>query len=161
MLNIRITTPIPSLEEYLDKVREHILESARKALADLATECDNLARNRGEQESFRNVTGNLRSSIGAVVYDHGVEYFSTPFAQVLGGSLGSAMGREAARSLAARYTDCICMVMVAGMDYAERVEQLSSKDVVESARIHAETVVQQRLEEAVMKAEDEIRTWRV
>ena len=160
MLKIVCNTSVKEIEAFLRRASDHIMECMKKALADLVREADEKARNRGWEESFRDVSGNLRSSIGGAVYDHGKVYFSTEFATVLGGSTGSARGRSMVQELAGQYSDCIAMTMVAAMDYAEIVEARDSKDVLESTRIWAESVVMQRLEEAKEKAIREINTWR-
>lgn len=149
------------IASFLQRASEHITECMRQALADIVREADEKARNRGWDESFHDVTGNLRSSIGGAVYDHGKVYFSTEFAQVLEGSTGSARGRSMVQSLAGQYSDCVAMTMVAAMDYAETVEARDSKDVLESTRIWAESVVRQRLEDAKEKAIREINTWKL
>lgn len=161
MLRIVCKTPVSEIASFLRRASDYITECMKQALADLVREADEKARNRGWDESFRDVSGNLRSSIGGAVYDHGKVYFSTEFATVLGGSTGSARGRGMVQGLAGQYSDCVAMTMVAAMDYAEIVEARDSKDVLESTRIWAESVVRQRLEEAKEKAIREINTWKL
>lgn len=156
-----MTTSVSALKAFFDKAHTHIMDCMRQALADLVTEADMKARSRGWDESFHDVTGNLRSSIGGAVIDNGRVWFSTEFEQVLNGSTGSANGRQAVQSLAGQYADTVAMVMVAAMDYAERVEALESKDVLESTRLWAESEVRGRLEAARDKAIRDINSWKV
>jgi hypothetical protein len=158
---IRMTTPTSAIEAFFNKALAYVQECMLQALEDLAKEADERARSRGWDESFHDVTGNLRSSIGAVVIDHGKVFFTTEFSQVLNGSTGSAKGRQMVQSLASDYGETIAMVMVAAMDYAERVEALDSRDVIESTRIWAESEVMKRLEEARDKAVREINSWKI
>ena len=158
---LRMTTSLNAIEDFLNKALAHIRECMLQALADLAKEADERARSRGWDESFHDVTGNLRSSIGGAVIDHGRGFFSTEFSQVLNGSTGSGRGRQMVQSLANDYNDTVAMVMVAAMDYAERVEALDSKDVLESTRIWAESEVQRRLEAARDKAIKDINSWKI
>lgn len=158
---IRMTTPVGAIEAFFNKALAHIQECMLQALADLAREADERARSRGWDESFHDVTGNLRSSIGAAVIDRGKVFFTTEFSQVLNGSTGSAKGRQMVQSLASDYGDTVVMVMVAAMDYAERVEALESRDVLESTRIWAEQEVMKRLEAAKDKATKDINSWKI
>ena len=150
-----------AIQAFFDKAVEHIMNCMKQALADLVKEADEMARNRGWDESFHDVTGNLRSSIGGAVIDNGKIFFSTEFEQVLNGSTGSANGHRAVQNLASQYTDVIAMVMVAAMDYADIVEALDSKDVLETTRIWAESEVQKRLEAARDKAIRDINSWKL
>lgn len=159
MLKIKCNISIKEVEAFLLKAETYIMDCMKEALAELAKECDERARN--NNGGWMNRTGNLRSSIGAAVYENGEVFFTTTFKQVLGGSRGSAEGRNLISSLASQYRDVVAMVVVAGMDYAEKVEALESKDVLESTRLWAESVVIERLEEAKRKAENEINTWRL
>ena len=159
MLKVQTSFTQNVFEAFLLKAEKHIIKCMGDALAQLVRESDTKARDRGYDVSFRDVTGNLRSSIGGAVYQHGQVFFTSSFNQVLKGSKGSAEGRKMVQSLAHQYTDAIVMVMVAGMDYADYVEAIDSKDVIESTRIWAESVVMKRLEEAKDKAVKEINSW--
>lgn len=132
-----------------------------QALADVIEEATEQARSRGWDESFHDITGNLRSSIGGAVINHGRNFFTTSFEQVLNGSTGTAKGKAMIQTLTNQYSDAIAAVMVAAMDYADKVEALDSKDVIESSRIWAESVVGKRLQEAMEKAAREINTWKI
>ena len=50
--------------------------------------------------------------------------------------------------LANEYSNCFALVVVAAMNYADRVEALENKDVLESTRIWAQKEVNARLERA-------------
>lgn len=160
MLKISLATSQKELDEFLEKAQKHIMQCLLDALAQLCQECDERARSRGWDESFRDVTGNLRSSIGGAVYDHGVVYYTTNFDTVRGGGLGSSRGRAMANSLASNYAKSVSMVFLAAMDYAEYVEAIESKDVIESTRLWAEGEVVKRLEAAKEKAIKEINAWK-
>ena len=104
-------------------------------------------------DGFNNHTGNLRSSLGAAVFNDAKLVFSTPFQTVLNGSVGSSEGRRAVERLAEQTRGRIAKVMVAGMDYAQKVEDIDSKDVLESRRIQCEREAQAIMERAAKKAE--------
>ena len=149
------------VEAFLLKASDLIREYIIKGLSELARESAEKARNRGEMESWHNQTGNLRSSIGAAVYDHGVTVMQTAFETILSGSRGSAGGRRMVQSLANEYREAVCMVIIAGMDYAEIVEALDSRDVLESTRIWAESVAEGRIRKSVEEAVKVINSWRI
>lgn len=105
-------------------------------------------------DGFIDRTGNLRSSLGAAVVKNSEIVFMTPFATILNGSRGSAEGREAAERAAETIEKGIAKVMVAGMDYAQYVEDIESKDVLESRIIQCEREAQEVLTRAMEKAEE-------
>lgn len=106
---------------------------------------------------FFNHTGNLRSSLGAAVFSKGEIVFMTPFQTVLGGSKGSSEGRNAVERFKSETAGKIAKIMVAGMDYAQKVEDIESKDVMESRRIQCEQEARGVMDRAMNKAERMIR----
>lgn len=157
MLKVTCNISTGDVEAFIKKAETHVMDCMKEALVNLCTECDQRARD--NDGGWQNRTGNLRSSIGGAVYEKGETYFTTEFAQVLNGSRGSAKGREMVQALASQYTEAIVMTMVAGEDYAEKVEAMDSKDVIESTRLYAESVVMSRIEEAKEKAINDINSW--
>ena len=147
------------VDAFLLKVSLYIMRCMKDALVTLCRECDERAR--ANDGGWQNRTGNLRSSIGGAVYERGKTYFTTEFATVLNGSQGSAKGRSMVQSLASQYSEAVAMVIVAAEDYADKVEAIDSKDVLESTRIYAESVVMKRLEAAKEKAIQKINTWKL
>lgn len=137
------------------------MECMLQTLKEVISEAVQKARSRGWDESFHDVTGNLRSSIGGAVYTHGRIFFSTAFEQVLNGNEGVRKGQQMIQSLSDQYTDAIAATIVAAMDYADKVEALDSKDVIESSRLWAESVIEKRLKESLEKAAKEINTWEI
>lgn len=145
------------LQAFLLKADKLIMDAIKDTLAAIVAEGVTEARERPFDESFYNVTGNLRSSIGGAVYERGQVYFMTEFATVLEGSTGSAEGRNLVLNLAQQYAQAVGATMVAAMPYAEEVEARESKDVLETVRIKAQAVVEKRVSEAVQKAMREIQ----
>lgn len=111
-----------------------------QALSKLGDMCVTEARDRAQEESWFNQTGNLRSSIGYVVVAHGRIVKSSDFGTVLQGSEGSRVGKALAEELARKYSTGFALIVVAGMNYAEYVEAKESKSVLASAELlaHAE-----------------------
>lgn len=107
-------------------------------------------------KGFNDRTGNLRSSLGAAVFKDMELEFMTSFATVLNGAAGSAAGRRLAESLASLTKGRIAKVMVAGMDYSQMVEDIESKDVMESRRIQCEREAEKIVKRAAKAAERRI-----
>ena len=63
--------------------------------------------------------------------------------------------------LAKSYSKTIALVVIAAMDYADIVEAIESKDVLESTRIIAFNSVEGRLQNALEKVLEEINTWKL
>ena len=156
MLKCSIQTS--QLDAFLLKASDYITQALKNKLVQIVNEFDAEIRARG---SWNDRTGNLRSSIGGAVYEDGRIFFQTAFQQVLNGAVGSAKGRSLVHELSGLYSDAISAVIVAGMEYAEIVEALESRDVLESARLKAESSVETRLRKAVEKASNEINGWQI
>ncbi len=111
-----------------------------QALSNLGDMCVTEARDRAQEDSWFNQTGNLRSSVGYVVVAHGTIVERSGFETVLNGSEGSMVGKKLAEELAKKYSSDYALIVVAGMHYAEYVEAKESKSVLASAELlaHAE-----------------------
>lgn len=156
-----MTTDTKALTNFLDRAARKIQENILKALSKLGDEAVVRIRNRSAKESWIDHTGNLRSSIGFAVYEQGIKYMESAFAQVLSGSEGSARGKKVINDLAKEYSKVYALVVIAGMEYAGEVEALESKDVLASTKIWATSIVEQRIKTAVDHAINEINTWKI
>lgn len=111
------------------------------ALCVLGEKCVNHARDLDPIAGFGDVTGNLRSSIGYVVYRNGSPV-KTDFKLKSGpkgsGATGYSVGQSLATEIAAKYPKGYVLVVVAGMNYAVYVES-KGRDVLTSAEKLAET----------------------
>lgn len=153
---IRMTTPVSEVDKILYKAFEILKNEIRDCLAKLGEECVGKIRDRSFKESWNDQTGNLRSSIGYAVYDHGVKQLQSAFRIVLQGREGSAEGQKMINRLAGEYSNTYALVVVAGMNYADRVESLENKDVLVSTELWAKSVIDARLERAKKAAIDKI-----
>jgi len=151
-MGIIMTTPLSAIDQFLNDCAMILKECILTALAKLGEECVVRVRNRSAEESWIDHTGNLRSSTGDAVYDHGKKVIQSAFQQVLQGSKGSSEGQQMIDELASKYLQTYALVVVAGMNYAEKVEALESKDVLESTRIWAEAQVDSRIKTAIESA---------
>jgi hypothetical protein len=84
--------------------------------------------------TYRDITGNLRSSIGYVILKNGVEVDSN----FIGNSDGSLKGKNVANEVAKQYPKGYVLIGVAGMDYAAYVEAKNYDVITGSAPTSAE-----------------------
>lgn len=128
-MGIKATTPISQinkmLREEVDKQRKALI----RTMLYCAEEVTNAARS---TDSYKDQTGNLRSSVGSVVIVDGKIIQEYGFDVVLEGSIGVTDGKEYAHNLAASYPDGVVIVVVAGKEYASYVAA-KGYDVLDSA----------------------------
>lgn len=102
----------------------------------LGEKCVNHARQIDKKIGFEDQSGNLRSSIGYVIYLNG-KPIGENFEKVKGGDEGIEKGRKLAKEVAGKYPRGFLLVVVAGMEYALYVEA-NNRDVLTSAEHLAE-----------------------
>lgn len=151
---LKMKTKIDDIEKICVLMARIFEECVIEEFIEWAKQDEEYLRN---NDGFNDQTGNLRSSLGAGVFEDARLVFSTPFEAVLGGSRGSAEGRRALQRLATETRGRIVKIMVAGMDYAQYVEDIGSKDVLESRRLQCESEAQGIMERAMRKAEQRIK----
>lgn len=147
-----MTTPISAFDKFMNDAFNIIRNEITMCLTKLGEECIAKIRDRSGSESWFDQTGNLRSSIGYAVYDHGMQKIQSAFQIVMSGNDGSIAGRKMLRQLANDYSNAYALVVVAGMNYADYVESLKNKDVLASTELWAKGVVDARLERAMQSA---------
>ncbi|MCQ2317822.1 MAG: hypothetical protein MJZ90_02715 [Bacteroidales bacterium] len=135
--------------------RKAIVEKQIERLQRLGEMCVTQARSVPPSVGFHDQTGNLRSSIGYMVFVDGVSVHQSTFEQVSpqaahkdgvtydGGKKGEAYCREIGEN-----TTGVCLVVVAGMDYATYVES-KGRDVLTSAEHLAEQELPKQLAELI------------
>lgn len=138
-MGITCTTAKSAIGEYqralLDITRAEVIRS----LSYLGEQCVARIRDRSARDSWIDHTGNLRSSIGYAVYDHGTKIIQSAFPAVMNGAAGAGEGQKLVQDLASSYAKTYALVVVAGMNYAEYVEAIESKDVLAGTEIWART----------------------
>lgn len=161
IMGIRIVTPENSVKEFLFRAASYLQSAILNALCKLGEECVVKIRMRSAMESWIDHTGNLRSSIGYSVYDHGKKFLSSTFEQVLSGIEGTAKGKKMIEDLAKEYSRVYALVVIAAMEYAAEVEAIESKDVLSSTKIWATAQVEKRVKTAIDYAITEINKWKI
>lgn len=125
---IQVASVLEIVDMILDKMTQSLIYAAEKGL--------NRARVVGPLDgSYRDRTGNLRSSIGYVVFKDSKEAIEAGFLPTEKGSekgtVGQKEGRQTLKRLKTRYGTGYSIIMVAGMDYSGLVE--ANYDVLSSA----------------------------
>ena len=149
-MGITLTTPQSAIENFFRLSMDILGEELTRALSFLCEQAVAKVRDREEIDSWFDHTGNLRSSIGYSIFDHGKKVIESAFAPVKGGLTGQSAGRRMVDELAQKYADTYALVVVAGMSYAELVEAIESKDVLASTEIW----VKQKIDSYLKQAKD-------
>lgn len=129
----------------------------QRTFAYLGEKCVRRVRDRGAEESWIDHTGNLRSSIGYAIYDYGKKTIQSSFRQVFDGAEGTKKGREVVDELAKEYANTYALVVLAGMEYAEYVEAMESKDVLASTELWAKGEINGYLDKTMQRILKRIR----
>lgn len=120
-----------AFEKLKENAKQYGREQARKEIVSIlqyvGLEAVKEARLNG---NYTDRTGNLRSSIGFIIVDNGKVIFENfgaiPSKEKVKGSDGGTTGKKKARSFALeltkKYNQGICLIIVAGMNYASYVE---------------------------------------
>lgn len=119
------------IQRRYDRFLRQIEKQQIRILLDLGEKCVEHARNIPPEQGFTDRTGNLRSSIGYVLFNDG-EPILDNFVSMRGATTGVDKGKQIAQNAAVRHPSGLCLVVVAGMDYAIHVEA-KGRDVLTSA----------------------------
>lgn len=149
---IKRTTPMSEITAFLDKEAKRVEALTVRALSYLGELCIIEAKDRPQNISWYDHTGNLRSSVGYVIVYNGKIIKYSDFKSVKGGEQGSSEGKTFATELASRYASGYALIVVAGMSYAEAVEAIDGKDVLASAELFA----RKKLPEMMSKLKSQI-----
>ena len=125
------------VEAYLDEQIERIEQLIIYNLSYVGEQCLTEARS---TNSYKDQTGNLRSSIGYIIAKDGRVIRQSDFAVVRKGSEGKSEGEQFARSLASKFPEGIVLIVVAGMNYASYVSA-KGYNVLDSAELLADRLV--------------------
>ena len=124
---------IVEMRERAERINRAIIRTFQYVAEVLVRE----ARMKGD---YIDQTGNLRSSIGAIILLDGQVVSRSGFEVVMAGSSGANEGLTYAQEIAAAYPRGIALVVVAGKDYAAHVAA-RGRDVLSSAVLKAEDIV--------------------
>lgn len=138
---IQQTTAAAAVNNHIAKRLEALDKAVRYNLGYIAELVLNAARS---TNSYKDQTGNLRSSIGYVMVKDGRIVEESSFNVVNAGATGAKEGRDFAEQLARNFNTGYALIFVAGMNYAYYVSA-KGYDVLDSAELLAKQVVPQIL----------------
>lgn len=140
-------TPESEIERYLTARIVAIKKALVYRMCAIGEQTLNAARS---TNSYKDRTGNLRSSLGYVVSLDGAIVQMSSFGRVNKGGKGAASGKDFARRLVKSYPRGLVLIVVAGMNYAAYVSA-KGYDVLDSAELLAERLVPQMLKKLKLK----------
>ena len=132
-----MTTPASRIDTLINKEKERVEVLTVRARSYLGELCVIEARNRPQEISWYDRSGNLRSSIGYAIIHNGKILEYSDFTQVRQGNEGVRKGKALIEELSKKFANGYALVVVAGMNYAEFVEAMENKNVLASAELFA------------------------
>lgn len=144
---IRQITPMSEIDRYTEQRLRGLEQAVIRTLTYCGEVCLNVARS---TNSYKDQTGNLRSSIGYVVAVDGRIVNQSDFETVKKGGDGSKQGAAFAKQLVRRFPKGVCLIVVAGMDYAVHVKN-RGYDVLDSSELTADRIVPYMLKQLGFK----------
>ncbi len=123
-----MTTPASRIDTLINKEKERVEMLTVRALSYLGELCVIEARNRPQEISWYDRSGNLRSSIGYAIIHNGKILEYSDFTQVRQGNEGVRKGKALIEELSKKFANGYALVVVAGMNYAEFVEAMENKE---------------------------------
>lgn len=140
---IKNLTPEGAISEFIGQQVERVTSALIYNLCAVGEQVLNQARS---TNSYKDQTGNLRSSIGYVVAVDGEVVQSSSFEVVKNGAGGSRDGKSCALDLVKQFPEGIVLIVVAGMNYASYVSA-KGYDVLDSSEVLAERLVPEILKQ--------------
>ncbi len=134
---MKMTTSMREVDASIADFVKEVERLTIRALSFLGEKCVIEARDRTQEASWFDQTGNLRSSIGYVIVVNGKIVSMSEFNQVKEGSEGVLTGESLAKRLARDFKTGYALIVVAGMNYAAKVEAMDNKVVLASAELYA------------------------
>lgn len=144
---IERTTPQEAIEARIRERLQRLHFAVLRQLSVIGEKCLNVAR---QTNSYKDRTGNLRSSLGYVIVYDGRIAFESGFQVVKQGNEGATSGADYARRLAAQHPDGYALIVVAGKEYAAYVSARGF-DVLDSAELTAERETARMMQKLKLK----------
>ena len=136
-MGVRLTTPMTEVDNAIQEAVKRQREAMLYVLQYCGEECVNEARRMG---SYTDRTGNLRSSVGYVIAIDGKVVRRSSFSVVKNGEAGAKEGLKFAKTIAGQYPKGVCLILVAGKNYASYVQH-KGFNVTTSAELLAESLL--------------------
>lgn len=142
-MGITLKTPEAEIDAYIQQNVERMTDAVIYNLQHIGEACLNTAR---ETKSYKDRTGNLRSSLGYVIVVDGKIKYQSNFEVIMQGESGAKSGLQYAKKVARQFPEGIVLIVVAGMKYAAYVSA-TGRDVLDSAELLADKLVPQILKQ--------------
>jgi hypothetical protein len=133
-MGIQQTTPQSAIDAQIQTFIDQQKAKVIKTFAYIGEKCITEARDNG---AYQDRTGNLRASLGYVIVDNGIIVRESAQGST---AEGKAAAEDQLRKLAIQNTSGLVLIVVAGMDYAAKVEAMNL-NVLSSAELLAEREV--------------------
>ena len=130
-------TPQEAIDAYIEEQIKRWKTALIRLLGWVGEECRNAAIT---SHRYKNQTGNLESSTGYVIVDNGHIVKVGGFNPIFEGKKGATEGKAYAKSLVSQYPTGICLIVVAGKNYASYVSD-RGLDVLDSAELTARQLI--------------------
>ena len=139
-------TDTRKLYQSLKIKRKELIAHIVKQFSYIGEACIKIARESGD---YNDITGNLRSSIGYVILVDGEVKVHGATKQYSGehgnGAQGVAEGQALLKRLQSKFPWGVVLIVCAGMEYAAYVENVRGKNVLASAELEAERLLNKLL----------------
>lgn len=142
-MGITQRTPSSEIDAYISQQVEEVTSALLENLQYIGERCLNAAR---DTNSYKDQTGNLRSSLGYVIASDGRIVHQSTFEVVKNGEEGQESGIKFAKKIVRQFPEGIVLIVVAGMNYAQYVSA-KGYDVIDSAELLADRLVPQILKQ--------------
>lgn len=148
-MGVKPTFKQSEIKAYLQKKSDLIEQMIIRRLALVGLKCVKHAR---ERDTYQDQTANLRNSIGFIIVRNGkimmdnFEKSGIPKKADSNGDNGVKIGRSLAMSLVGKYRKGFALIVVAGMNYAVKVES-KGYDVLTTAEQLAKTEVPKMMQQ--------------
>ncbi len=144
---IQRITPQADIDRFIAERIEALNNALVYRMCAIGEQVLNAARS---TNSYKDQTGNLRSSIGYAVSIDGNIVQMSSFETVKNGGTGSDTGKNYVMQLIKGFPQGIVLIVVAGMNYASYVSA-KGYDVLDSSELLAEKLVPQMLKKLGLK----------
>lgn len=139
---IEMVTPMSVVNARIEAYAKKVEASILKKLSFIGESVVAEARS---ANSYKDQTGNLRSSTGYTILKDGKALFGSSFLPVkITATDGSKKGKALIKDLASKYSEGYTLLVVAGMDYAVYVEAMGL-NVLSSSKLLAESMTKRLL----------------
>ncbi len=149
-MGIKMKTPPSSFDKFGLECKKILSEELIRAFSMLGERCVRMVKDRSQEESWIDRTGNLRNSIGDVVLNHGQKVIESVLGQI--SDSGNNNSQNIINEAQEKYKNIYALIVFAGMNYAEYVERHDNKDVLGSTLLWVRSIIDKYMNGAKERA---------